>query len=77
MTSMTGAVTDRALACLRGVVGGRGTGAVIPGSGVGLYIVKSIIDELDGKIEVKSEVNLGTTFIIHLKLPDVQKLESA
>ena len=43
------------------------TVAEIPGSGIGLYIVKSIIEELGGKIDVKSELNKGTTFIIHLK----------
>ncbi len=43
------------------------TVAEIPGSGIGLYIVKSIIEELGGKIEVKSEINNGTTFIVHLK----------
>ena len=41
--------------------------AEIPGSGVGLYIVKSIIDELKGEIKVESEINQGTTFIITLK----------
>ncbi|MGC1375358.1 MAG: PAS domain S-box protein [Anaerolineales bacterium] len=40
--------------------------AEIPGSGVGLYIVKSIIDELKGEIKVESEINQGTTFIITL-----------
>ena len=43
------------------------TVAEIPGSGIGLYIVKSIIEELGGKIDVKSEINKGTTFIVHLK----------
>ncbi len=41
--------------------------AEIPGSGVGLYIVKSIIEELKGNIQVESEINKGTTFIITLK----------
>ncbi|MBI5352797.1 MAG: hypothetical protein HZB50_09190, partial [Chloroflexi bacterium] len=43
------------------------TVAEIPGSGIGLYIVKSIIEELGGKIDLKSEINKGTTFIVHLK----------
>jgi signal transduction histidine kinase len=44
------------------------TVAEIPGSGVGLYIVKSIVGELGGRIEVKSELNQGTTFIVSLRL---------
>ena len=43
------------------------TVAEIPGSGIGLYIVKSIIEELGGKIDVRSEINQGTTFTVHLK----------
>jgi two-component system, OmpR family, phosphate regulon sensor histidine kinase PhoR len=41
--------------------------AEIPGSGIGLYIVKSIVDELGGSIHVESAVNEGTTFIVNLK----------
>ncbi len=41
--------------------------AEIPGSGIGLYVVKSIVNELGGTIEVESELNKGTTFIIHLR----------
>ncbi len=44
------------------------TVAEIPGSGVGLYIVKSIVDELGGRIEVSSELNQGATFVVTLKL---------
>jgi len=43
------------------------TVAEIPGSGIGLYIVKSIIDELGGTISVISEVNKGTTFTVRLR----------
>ncbi len=41
--------------------------AEIPGSGIGLYIVKSIVDELGGSIHVESIVNEGTTFVVSLK----------
>jgi len=43
------------------------TVAEIPGSGIGLYIVKSIVDELHGLISVVSEVNQGTTFTVRLR----------
>jgi signal transduction histidine kinase len=38
----------------------------IPGSGVGLYIVKSIVELLGGSIHVQSKINCGTTFQIWL-----------
>jgi two-component system, OmpR family, phosphate regulon sensor histidine kinase PhoR len=38
------------------------------GTGLGLAIVKLLIDMLDGKIAVKSEVNVGSTFTITLPL---------
>ena len=31
------------------------------GSGIGLSIVKKLVDALDGKIEIESEVDKGTT----------------
>src|SRR5690606_30438494 len=34
----------------------------IEGSGIGLYIVKRIIENNGGRVEVESEVNQGTTF---------------
>lgn len=36
------------------------------GSGLGLYIVKETIEKLKGKIEVESELEVGTIFNIHL-----------
>lgn len=43
----------------------RGTPAnkrIYTGAGLGLRIVRQFIEEIDGEIEVKSTVNLGTTF---------------
>ncbi len=45
--------------------------AEIPGSGIGLYIVKSIIEELGGSIEVESIQDNGTTFTVIFKSADV------
>ncbi|MCW3106322.1 MAG: arcB 3 [Segetibacter sp.] len=36
------------------------------GSGLGLYIVKETIEKLNGRIEVESELEVGTQFNIHL-----------
>jgi PAS domain S-box-containing protein len=44
--------------------------AEIPGSGIGLYIVKTIVDELGGNISVNSETGKGTTFIVTLQRAD-------
>ena len=40
----------------------------VEGSGVGLYLVKEIVNHAGGKITVKSELGKGTTFKIFLKL---------
>ena len=37
------------------------------GYGLGLSIVKSIIDSNDGKIDVRSQLNVGTTFLVYLR----------
>ncbi len=40
----------------------------VEGSGVGLSLVKELIELQGGKIEVTSEINIGTTFTFHLPL---------
>jgi PAS domain S-box-containing protein len=40
----------------------------VEGTGIGLYIVKRIMDNAGGKIEVESEVGEGTTFKLMFKL---------
>lgn len=49
----------------------------IQGAGLGMAITKSIIDMMDGVIEVESEVGKGSTFTVTLplKLQDVEKTE--
>lgn len=46
--------------------------AEIPGSGIGLYIVKSILDGLGGDICVQSEQHKGTTFTVTLPRSEVE-----
>jgi signal transduction histidine kinase len=41
----------------------------VDGKGLGLYLVKTQVDTLDGKIEIESEINKGTTFLITLPTP--------
>lgn len=43
--------------------------ADIHGNGVGLYMIKRIIENNKGKIEVISKLNTGTVFQVHLPLP--------
>lgn len=38
----------------------------VDGTGIGLYIIKRIIDNAGGTIEVQSELNKGTTFNVYL-----------
>jgi PAS domain S-box-containing protein len=38
----------------------------VEGSGIGLYMVKRIVENVGGRIEVDSELDVGTTFSVHL-----------
>ena len=42
------------------------------GLGLGLYIVKTLVDFQNGKIDMKSEVNIGTTCTISINYPIVK-----
>ena len=38
----------------------------VEGTGLGLFMIKSQIEELNGTINVESELGVGTTFIVEL-----------
>lgn len=46
------------------------------GLGLGLYIVKKIVDESNGNITIESEINLGTTCKVELPFKKVMQSES-
>lgn len=39
----------------------------VEGSGIGLYMVKKIVENAEGRIEVESEIGQGTTFSVYFK----------
>jgi two-component system sensor histidine kinase MtrB len=51
---------------------GRSAGAVAEGSGIGLYVVKQIVEAHGGRIEVQSEPGEGTIFRVTLPLAQGQ-----
>lgn len=48
----------------------RGVNDTYEGMGIGLYLTKEIVDRHNGKVEVQSEVNQGTT--VFIKLPEMK-----
>ena len=47
----------------------------VPGSGLGLYICKAIVDAHDGRIAVRSAVDRGTVVLVMLPTPVAVPLE--
>lgn len=49
------------------------TSVGIAGTGIGLHMVKALVDMHDGRVEVDSEEGVGTTFSVHLPHPDTNR----
>lgn len=52
---------------------GRAADAVAEGTGIGLYVVKQIVDAHKGEIEVHCELGHGTTFLVKLPLAEADR----
>lgn len=53
------------------------TSTGIAGSGIGLHMVKALVDLHHGNIQVLSELDKGTTFSVYLPKPKARRLEPA
>src|SRR5207247_7728092 len=49
----------------------------IEGSGLGLVVTRGLVEAMDGRLDVTSEVGTGTTFAVELPLRTAESLERA
>jgi signal transduction histidine kinase/ActR/RegA family two-component response regulator len=49
--------------------------SAIVGSGLGLVVTKGLVEAMDGRIDVESELGVGTTFILELPVADAAQLQ--
>ncbi len=47
----------------------------VEGTGVGMYIVKKLMEDNDGSIELESEVNVGTKLTLYFEQPETDSIQ--